>query len=156
MTVQVLIDDLSTDGIRLTLCKGQIEISGAREAVSANVVRQIRSNKPGLVALLSDELLKRAANAVDGISAEDLRGNLDSADWLDGDLIAYEPLKALAGCIRSSRSVLSGQTPTGWTATTQCRNCGPVPTFPGGSNSVLACTWCMNGQAPPPLPGHEQ
>ena len=156
MSVQALIDDLSTDGIRLTLCKGQIEVRGAKEVVSANVVRRIRSNKPGLVALLSDELVKRAGNAVDGISTDDLRGNLDSADWLDGDLIGYEPLKALARAIRSSRRVLGGQTPIGWTATTQCRNCGPVPTFPGGTNTVLACPWCMNGQTSPPLPGHEQ
>ena len=117
MTTHALIDDLSTDGIRLTLCKGQIEVSGTREAVGANVVRRIRSKKPEIVRFLANELLERATAAVPGVTADDLRANLDIEDWQDLDLIiTYERLKGLAGCIRSRRSVLAGQAPIGWTA----------------------------------------
>ena len=141
----MLIDDLATQSIRLALSGGQIEVISAAEAVSADIVARLRLNKPAILKYLADELLERAANAVPGVSADDLRANLDSEDWQDSALITYEPLKALAHAIRNSRSVLAGQTPIGWTATTNCRNCGPVPTFPGGKDTVLACAWCMNG-----------
>lgn len=141
------------DGIRLALCKGRIEFSGAKEAVSANMVRRIRANKPGLIALLTDELLERAARPVPGITADDLRANLDELDWQDADLIAHEPLRALAHCIRNSRDIQAGKTPAGWTATTWCQNCSKkAPTFPGGKDTVLACVWCLNGQSVPTLP----
>lgn len=108
MSIQTLIDDLSKHGVNLTFHEGQIEVSGAREAVSADLVSCLRSNKPAIFKYLADELLQRAANAVPGISVTDLRANLDDQDWQDPDLIAYEPLKALAHAIRNSRSVLAG------------------------------------------------
>lgn len=149
MNPQMLIDDLATQGIRLALYKGQIEVSGAREAVSADIVACLRSNKPEIIRCLTDELLNRAAEAVPGVTADDLRANLDREDWRDSALIAYEPLKALAHCIRNTNDLAAGKVPKGWDAITECSTCGPVPIAPGGSKTVLGCPWCFAGALAP-------
>ena len=157
MSIQTLFDDLSARGISLTFHKGQVEVSGAREAVSADLVQRLRSNKVQILKFMTNDLLNRAANGatVEGaaITAADLYATLDSDDWNDPDLITLDALKGLGRAIQNRRDVLAGHVPIGWTATTYCSNCSKeVATFPGGSDSVLACSWCMNGQTSPPLP----
>ena len=143
MTISALIDDLSTDGVILTLYKGRIKARGPIGTISANVVRRIRSNKPEIIRFLTDELLERAAAAVPGVTADDLRSNLDTEDWQDSALIAFEPLRGLAHAIHNSRELKAGRVPKGWDATTECAVCGPVRIFPGGSKTVLGCPWCL-------------
>ena len=149
MTIDALIDDLSTDGIVLVLQKGQIKASGPTGTISADMVRRIRSNKPEIIRFLTDELLERAAEAVPGVTADDLRANLDAKDWQDSALIAFEPLRGLAHAIHSSRELRAGRVPKGWDAITECVVCGPVPIFPGGSKAVLGCPWCFTGVSAP-------
>ena len=149
MSIQALIDDLATRGVRLTLNKGQIEANGPKGATSADMVRRIRSNRIGLAAFLTNALLERAAEAVPGVTPADLRVNLDAKDWEDSDLIAFEPLKALAHCIRNTRDLKARRVPKGWDAITECAVCGPVPIFPGGSKAVLGCPWCLAGVLAP-------
>ena len=143
MTISALIDDLSTDGVSLTLHKGQIKARGPIGTISANVIRRIRSKKPEIVRFLAKELLERAAAAAPGVTADDLRANLDAEDWQDSALIAFEPLRGLAHAIHNSRELRAGRVPEGWTATTKCAVCGPVKIFPGGSKAVLGCPWCF-------------
>ena len=128
----------------------------ADSAENRDMTERLQSSQAKVDQFLLDALLSRVAETVLSVTADDLRANLGAEDWHDLDLITYERLKGLAGCIRNPRNVLAGHGPVGWTATTDCRNCGPVPTFPGGSDSVLACPWCMNGRTSPPLPGHDQ
>ena len=156
MTIDVLIDDLSTDGIVLVLHKGQIKASGPSGTISADVVARLRTNKPDIIQFLKNDLLNRAAAAVPGVTAEDLRNNLDAEHWRDIDLICFESLRGLAHAIRNTRDLAAGRVPEGWDAITECAVCGPVPIFPGGSKAVLGCPWCLNGQAPSPLPGNDQ
>ena len=143
MTIQSLIDDLSTEGINLTLYRGQIKARGPTGTISADVVARLRSKKPEIIKFLTNDLLSRAAAAVPGVTADDLRANLDAKDWQDSALIALEPLRGLAHAIRNSRELGAGRVPEGWDATTECAVCGPVPIFPGGSKTVLGCPWCF-------------
>ena len=143
MSIQSLIDDLSTEGINLTLYRGQIKARGPTGTISADVVARLRSKKPEIIRFLTDELLERAAAAVPGVTADDLRANLDAKDWQDSALIAFEPLRGLAHAIHNSRELKAGGVPEGWDATTECAVCGPVPIFPGGSKAVLGCPWCL-------------
>ena len=143
MSIQSLIDDLSTEGINLTLYRGQIKARGPTGTISTDVVARLRSNKPEIIRFLTDELLERAAAAVPGVTAEDLRNNLDAEHWRDSDLICFEPLRGLAHAIHNSRELKAGRVPEGWTATTKCAVCGPVRIFPGGSKAVLGCPWCL-------------
>jgi len=145
MTISALIDDLSTDGVRLTLHKGQIKARGPTGTISADVVARLRTNKPEIIRFLTNDLLNRAAGAVPGITAADLRANLDKEDWQDSDLICFESLKGLAHATHNSRELKAGRVPKGWTATTECAVCGTVPIFPGGSKAVLGCPWCFAG-----------
>ncbi len=143
MSIQALINDLASRGISLALHKGQIEATGPKGATSAGMVERIRSNKVELAAFLTNDLLNRAAAAAPGITAADLRDNLDSKDWQDSDLICFESLKGLAHAIHNSRELKAGRVPMGWDATTECAVCGPVRIFPGGSKTVLGCPWCL-------------
>ena len=149
MSIQALIDDLSTRGVSLTFHNGQIEVSGAREAVSTDLVQRLRSSKVQILKFLTNDLLNRAASGamVEGaeITAADLYAALDCDDWQDPNLITFDALKGLGRAIQNRRDVLAGQAPIGWTATTNCRNCGLVPTFPGGKDTVLVCPWCLAG-----------
>ena len=161
MSVQALVDRLSTQGVTLALHSGQIKARGPKGAVTADLVQCLRSNKVQILKFLTDSLLNRAANAatVEGaaITASDLYAALDPEDWQDPDLITFDALKGLGRAIQNRRGMLAGHIPAGWTATTRCSNCSKeVPTFPGGSGEVLACVRCMNGQAPPPLPGGDK
>lgn len=149
MSIQALIDDLSTDGINLTLYRGQIKARGPTGTISADVVARLRSKKPEIVRFLANELLERAAAAVPGVTANDLRANLDAEDWQDSALIAFEPLRGLAHAIHNNRELKAGRVPKGWDATTECAVCGPVPIFPGGSKAVLGCPWCFAGVSAP-------
>ena len=160
MSVQALVDRLSTQGVTLALHSGQIKARGPKGAVTADLVQCLRSNKVQILKFLTDSLLNRAANAatVEGaaITASDLYAALDCDDWQDPDLITFDALKGLGRAIQNRRDVLAGHVPIGWAATMDCRNCGPVPVFPSGGDTVLACPWCINGQAPPPLPGGDK
>ena len=145
MTIQSLISELSAHRVRLTLRKGQIEASGPKAEINADLVKRLRSNKPEIIRFLTDELLERAVATVPGITAEDLRNNLDAKDWQDSDLICFESLKGLAHAIRNTKDLAAGKVPEGWDATTECAVCGPVPISPGGSKAILGCPWCLVG-----------
>ena len=145
MSIQSLIDDLSTDGINLTLYKGQIKARGPTGAISADVVARLRSKKPEIIRFLKNDLLNRAAAVVPGVTAEDLRNNLDAEHWQDSGLICFESLKGLAHSIRNTKDLAAGIVPKGWDATTECAVCGPVPISPGGSKAIFGCPWCLVG-----------
>ena len=143
MSIQSLIDELSAHRVSLSLRKGQIEASGPKAEINADLVKRLRSKKPEIIRFLTDELLERAVAAAPGVTADDLRANLDKEDWQDSALIAFEPLRGLAHAIHNSRELRAGRVPEGWTATTKCAVCGPVRIFPGGSKTVLGCPWCL-------------
>ena len=46
-----------------------------------------------------------------------------------------------------------GIVPGHYTATTECRHCGPVPTWPGCAPKVGSCVWCFNRIKGLPMPG---
>ena len=95
----------------------------ANLAEKRDMTERLQSSQAKVDQFLLDALLERVAEAVPGVTADDLRANLDSEDWQDGALITYEPLKALGYAIRNTRAIAAGHVPDGWTETTQCSNC---------------------------------
>ena len=45
-----------------------------------------------------------------------------------------------------------GIVPSHYTATTECKHCGPVPTWPGCAPKVGSCVWCFNRIRGLPMP----
>ena len=45
-----------------------------------------------------------------------------------------------------------GIVPDHYSATTECKRCGPVPIFEGCPPQVMGCPWCINGLTAPPIP----
>lgn len=85
-------------------------------------------------------------------SPEKLR--LAAAD--DWDEISGDPSKltAFADLLATYEIRELGGLPDTYTTVATCRNCGDVPIYENCPLKVKACVWCMNGQTPPPIPGH--
>ena len=62
-------------------------------------------------------------------------------------------LKAFAEMVMISEMREQGIVPDHYTSETECKHCGPVPIFPGCPPKIMACVWCINGLAAPPVPG---
>ena len=76
-------------------------------------------------------------------------------DW--GEIQADIPkLIAFADLLAITQIRESGAIPDTYTSTTECKHCGIVPIFDGCPPKVEACVWCMNGQTPSSLPGHDK
>ncbi len=103
-----------------------------------------------------------AVVSVDTIRRQLLRGRRGELreqaadDW--GEIAADIPkLIAFADLLAITQIRESGAIPDTYTATTLCAGCkGEVPIFDGCPPKVEACVWCMNGQTPPSLPGHDK
>ena len=103
---------------------------------SEHIVQSVDELAKELLRKRRSELQKQAADDWDEISQ-------DSAQ-----LIAFAGLEAT----RQIRE--SGAIPDTYTATTLCGGCHTeVPIFPGVSDEVDACPWCLNGLDAPAVPG---
>ncbi len=56
--------------------------------------------------------------------------------------ITVEHLRSFAKMMAERLTRERGEVPEGWTATTNCRQCGEVAIWPGCPNEVLGCPWC--------------
>ncbi len=63
-----------------------------------------------------------------------------------------EQLKALAELIMIEDMRHRGIVPDHYTATTNCKHCGPVPIFEGGWPESDGCPWCFNRIKGLPMP----
>ncbi len=73
----------------------------------------------------------------------------------NGELTEQEiPVAADMVAITEMRE--KGIVPDHYTATTECKHCGPVPTWPGCSPKVGSCVWCFNRIKGLPMPGENE
>ncbi len=64
-----------------------------------------------------------------------------------------EQLKAFAELVMIEDMRHRGIVPDHYTATTNCKHCGPVPIFEGNWPESDGCPWCFNRLQGLPMPG---
>ncbi len=76
------------------------------------------------------------------------------SDWEE---IAADPakLKAFAELVMITDMRHRGIVPDHYTATTNCKHCGPVPIFEGNWPESDGCPWCFNRLQGLPMPKEE-
>lgn len=76
---------------------------------------------------------------------------LAGKDW---DEVSSDPehLQAFAAMVAIKEMREEGIAPDHYTATTECRHCGPVPIWEGCLPEVIGCPWCFNRHKGLPIP----
>ena len=72
-------------------------------------------------------------------------------DWLE---VANDPdqLRCFADMLAIEDMRQRGIVPDHYSATTECKGCGPVPIFEGLPNTIRGCPWCFNRLKGLPMP----
>ena len=75
-------------------------------------------------------------------------------DWpeIQADPKQLEAFKAAAA---TAAQIQRGEIPAHYTATTDCKRCGPVPIFPGMPDRLSGCPWCLARRRPATPTGPE-
>lgn len=157
MNTATIIHKLRLQRVRLTADGDSIEIDGPEDAVTDAVIERLSEHKPELLKyLLLTQILENAGIEASGggwlVTIDELQRALSEDDLLDSELMTAKGLEALAHAVRTTRMREQGQIPPGWTATTSCRHCGPVPIWEGCALNVQGCPWCFNRVAGRPIP----
>jgi len=126
-------------GIKLAVDGDKLTYEAPAGALTSDLRAALIDNKPVIIAALTADL-----------SVEELQAEAGPDwSWLQRHVQA---LKAFADCVRISRMRQRGEVPAHYTATTNCRGCGPVPIFPGAAQVVDLCPWCWNRATGLPVP----
>ena len=83
------------------------------------------------------------------------------SEWLEGfekNLadVTPEEVSVAMEMVAITRMRLRGEVPDHYTATTECKGCGPVPIFEGLPNTIRGCPWCFNRLKGLPIPRNTQ
>ncbi len=124
MSALPIFSELSGKGIRVRVDGPDLVLS-PKTALTPNLASRIKKEKPALIRSLEE--IKRKAGT----------------DW---DEIANDPeqLKAFAELLMIGDMRHRGIVPDHYTATINCKHCGPVPIFEGCWPESDACPWCFN------------
>ena len=93
---------------------------------------------------IDDETVNRAkARKPELLEALNIIRDMAGDDWPE---IAASPkqLQAFVSLAMIEAIRERGGVPDHYTATTTCKQCGPVPIFEGVGDEVLGCPWCFN------------
>ncbi len=132
MTVMPIIMDLADQGVFPYVNGKKVVLTPA--ARMTDVLRhRVRVNKQRLMSALVQ--LQRIAGP----------------DWA---AIEYRPdrLKVFAEMVMISEMREQGIVPDHYSATTECKRCGPVAIFEGCPSEVGGCPWCFNRRKGLPIP----
>jgi len=108
-----------------------------------------------------EEAQEQSVQSVDMLARELIQKRRDELRRKAGDRwqwIGEDPDNLLAFANHEARRQIeeSGNIPTEYDGTTQCRKCGPVPFYRGFERRVMrCCPWCFEDRSPP-VPGQEQ
>ncbi len=132
MSALPIFSELSDKGLRVRVDGPDLVLS-PKKALTPNLASRIKKEKPALIRSLEE--IKRKAGA----------------DW---DEIANDPaqLKAFAELLMIGEMREKGVVPDHYTATTNCKHCGPVPIFEGCWPESDGCPWCFNRLQGLPMP----
>lgn len=76
---------------------------------------------------------------------------LAGSDWFAFEVYP-EQLRSFVEMVAIEDMRQRGVIPDHYTATTDCKHCGPVPTWPGCAPKVGSCVWCFNRIKGLPMP----
>ena len=132
MSALPIFSELSDRDIRVRVDGSNLVLS-PKKALSSNLVSRIKKEKPAVIKSLQE--IKRKAGP----------------DW---DEIANDPaqLKTFAELLMIGEMRERGIIPDHYTATTECKRCGPVPIFEGCPPKINGCPWCFNRIKGLPMP----
>ncbi len=133
MSALAIITEITDQGITARVDGDEIALSAPKGTLTPDVLVKLKSKKPELLRSLK-ELQQRAEQDWEEISA-------DSAK-----------LKAFAELVMIEDMRRQGIVPDHYTATTNCKHCGPVPIFEGCWPESDGCPWCFNRLRRLPMP----
>ena len=138
MNALPLLSELAGRGVCIRVDGHNLAVSQAK--LTDSLITKIQDNKPALIASLT-----RLRQYADG-----------AADW--HEIVSHpEQLRAFIYSIVTSEARERSEIPSSYMATVHCQTCNQdVPHFPIDNDTAETCVWCMSGQAPPLLPGHDQ
>jgi len=133
MSALPAISEISEQGITARIEGDELVVTAPKGTLTPDVIAKLKSRKPELLRLLK-ELRERAG-----------------PDWEE---VSGDPakLKAFAELVLITEMREKGIVPDHYTATTECKRCGPVPIFDGLPETIKGCPWCFNRLKGLPVP----
>lgn len=130
MNALPLLSELAGRGVHIRVDGCHLVVS--QDRLTDSLETSIRENKPALIASLTQ--LRQYADG--------------EADWQE--VVSHpEQLQSMIYSLVTTEARERGEIPAHYTATTNCRRCGTVPTFDGCPPEVRGCPWCMGVQSVP-------
>ncbi len=133
MSALPIITEITDQGIRARIEGDEVVLSASKGTLTPEVIAKLRCKKPELLRLLR-ELQERAGSNWEEISADPAK------------------LKSFAELVMIEDMYHRGIVPDHYTATTNCKHCGPVPIFEGYWPESDGCPWCLNRLRGRPMP----
>ena len=133
MSALPILIEFSNKDIKVRVDGTDLALTAPKGSLTSSLISRIKSEKPALLTSLN-QIREKAGD-----------------DWLE---VASDPaqLKSFADMLAIEDMRRSGTVPDHYTATTECRHCGPVPIWEGCSPDVLNCPWCFNRIGGLPIP----
>lgn len=133
MSALPLLVEFWNKGIKVRVDGSELALAAPKGALTSCLVSRVKKEKPALLASL-DKIRKKAGD-----------------DWME---VSNDPerLKAFADLLAIEDMRHRGIAPDHYTATTECKHCGPVPIWEGCLPEVLGCPWCFNRHKGLPVP----
>ncbi len=133
MSALPIIIEITDQGITARVEGDGVALSAPKGTLTPEVIAKLKSMKPALLRSLK-KLQDRAEEDWDEISK------------------SPEQLKAFAELIMIEDMRHRGVVPDHYTATINCKHCGPVPIFEGTWPESDGCPWCFNRLKGLPVP----
>lgn len=134
MSALPLLAEFFDKHIKVRVEGDEIALSAPKGALTPHLVSRVKEEKARLLVSLS--IIREKAGD----------------DWED---IVSDPdqLKTIADILVIEDMRYRGIVPDHYTATAECRRCGPVPLWEECPPQVSGCPWCFNRVAGLPMPG---
>ncbi len=134
MSALPIITEITDQGITARVEGDEVALSAPKGTLTPEVLAKLKRMKPELLRSLK-ESQERAEQDWEEISK------------------SPEQLKAFAELVMIEDMRHRGIVPDHYTATTNCKHCGPVPIFEGCWPESDGCPWCFNRIKGLPMPG---
>ena len=133
MSALPLLIEFWDKGIKVRVDGSELTLTAPRGVITPSLVSRVKDEKPALLVSL-DKIREKAGD-----------------DWME---VSKDPaqLKAFGDWVSVSDMRERGIVPDHYSATTECKRCGPVPIFEGWSPIISGCPWCFNRIKGLPMP----
>ena len=133
MSALPLLIEFWDKGIKVRVDGSELTLTAPRGVITPSLVSRVKDEKPALLVSL-DKIREKAGD-----------------DWME---VSKDPaqLKAFGDWVAVSDMRERGIVPDHYSATTECKRCGPVPIFAGCTPKINGCPWCFNRIKGLPMP----